>query len=208
MRPPHVLHMGSSRRLTDQERRQIVRERAKGVSVSAISAALKVSPKTVYNVLSRGRSAVSANDSRTRVLTMRVTDRDLRGFDAALARRGIAHRSDAMRCLMLAADDLLRPDEGMTDELKGMSAALNRVGNNVNQVARRLNEAKLKGERLPYTPANHAEIRDLAVLVFDMADQIQEMFRARRRELDLEVTKALAGLARQEAEQVAEHGAE
>jgi len=200
--------MGSTRRLTDQERRQIVRERAKGVSVSAISAALKVSPKTVYNVLSRGRSAVSGNDSRTRVLTMRVTDRDLRGFDAALARRGIAHRSDAMRCLMLAADDLLRPDHGMTDELKGMSAALNRVGNNVNQVARRLNEAKLKGERLPYTPASHAEIRDLAVLVFDMADQIQEMFRARRRELDLEVTKALAVLTRREAEQVAEHGAE
>ncbi len=200
--------MSSSRRLTDQERRQIVRERAKGVSVNAISAALKVSTKTVYNVLGRGRSAVSANYSRTRVLTMRVTERDLRGFDAALARRGIAHRSDAMRCLMQAADDLLRPDEGMTDELRGMSAALNRVGNNVNQVARRLNEAKLKGERLPYTPANHAEIRDLAVLVFDMADQIQEMFRARRRELNLEVTKALAGLARQETEQVAEYGAE
>ena len=200
--------MGRSRRLTDQERRQIVRERAKGVSVSAISAALKVTPKTVYNVLSRGRSAVSANDSRTRVLTMRVTDRDLRGFDAVLARRGIAHRSDAMRCLMLAADGLLRPDEGMTDELRGLSAALNRVGNNVNQIARRLNEAKLKGERLPYTSASHAEIRDLAVLVFDMADQIQEMFRARRRDLDLEVTKALAGLAQQEAEQVAKHGAE
>ena len=65
--------MGSSRRLTDQERRQIVRERAKGVSVSAISAALKVSPKTVYNVLGRGRSAISANDSRLRVLTMRVS---------------------------------------------------------------------------------------------------------------------------------------
>ena len=77
-----------------------------------------------------------------------------------------------------------------------------------NQVAHRLNEAKLRGERLPYTPASHAEIRDLAVLVFDMADQIQEMFRARRRELDLEGTKALAGLARQEADQAAEHGAE
>ena len=200
--------MGSSRRLTDQERRQIVRERAKGVSVSAISAALKVSPKTVYNVLGRGRSAASANDSRTRVLTMRVSDRDLRGFDAALARRGTAHRSGALRCLILAADDILRPDEDMTDELRGLSAALNRVGNNVNQVARRLNEAKLKGERLPYTPASHAEIRDLAAFVFDMADQIQEMFRARRRTLDREVTKALAGLARQETEQVAEHGAE
>jgi hypothetical protein len=40
---------------------------------------------------------------------MRVTDRDLRGFDAALARRGIAHGSDALRCLILAADDILRP---------------------------------------------------------------------------------------------------
>jgi hypothetical protein len=200
--------MGNTRRLTDQERRQIVRERAKGVAVRDLAAALKVSPKTVYNVLGRGRSAVSANDSRTRVLTMRVTERDLRGFDAALSRRGIAHRSDAMRCLMLAADDLLRPDEGMTDELRGISAALNRVGNNVNQVARRLNEAKLKGERPPYTAASHAEIRDLAVLVFDMADQIQEMFRARRRALDLEVSKALAGLARPKAEQGAEHGAE
>ena len=196
--------MGHSRRLTEAERRQIVRERTKGVSVSAISAALKVSPKTVYNVLSRGRSAVSANNSRTRVLTIRVTERDLRSFDTALARRGITHRSNAMRCLMLAADDLLRPDEGMTDELRGLSAALNRVGNNLNQVARRLNEAKLKGERLPYTPASHGEIRDLAVLVFDMADQIQEMFRGRRRALDLEVTKALASLARQGAG----HGAE
>ena len=79
---------------------------------------------------------------------------------------------------------------------------------NLQQAERRLNEAKLKGERLPYTPASHAEIRDLAVLVFDIADQIQEMFRARRRALDLEVTKALAGLARLQAEQVAEHGAE
>ena len=55
-----ILHMGYSRRLTDQERRQIVRERAKGVLVRAISTTLKVSPKTVYNVLSHGRSAVSA----------------------------------------------------------------------------------------------------------------------------------------------------
>ena len=200
--------MGHSRRLTDQERQQIVRERTKGVAVRDLAIALKVSPKTVYNVLRHGRSAVSANGSRTRVLTMRVTNRDLRGFDAVLSRRGIAHRSDALRCLILAADDILRPDENMAEELRALSAALNRVGNNVNQVARRLNEAKLKGERLPYTPASHAEIRDLAVLVFDMADQIQEMFRARRRVLDLEVTKALAGLARPRAQQRADHGAE
>jgi len=65
--------MGHSRRLTDQERQQIVRDRAKGVAVRDLATVLKVSPKTVYNVLGRGRSTVSANDSRTRVLTMRVS---------------------------------------------------------------------------------------------------------------------------------------
>lgn len=43
--------------------------------------------------------------------------------------------------------------------------------------------------------ASHAEIRELAGFVFDMADQIQQLFRARRRALDLDVTKALADLA-------------
>ena len=137
----------------------------------------------------------AANASRSRVIGIRVSARDLRGFDAVLGRRGIAHRSDAMRRLMLAADNILRPDEVMTEELRTMSAALNRVGNNVNQVARRLNEAKVRGELPPYTAASHAEIRELAGLVFDMADQIQQLFRARRRALDLDVTKALAGLA-------------
>ena len=102
-----------------------------------------------------------------------------------------------MRRLMLAADDILRPDDATAEELRSMSAALNRVGNNVNQIARRLNEAKLRGEPLPYTAASHAEIRDLAGLVFDMADQIQELSRARRRSLDLSVTKALSGLSAQ-----------
>jgi hypothetical protein len=187
--------MPSSRRLTDQERRQIALQRAKGVPVRELAVRFSVSRKTIYNALNHGRATRSANDSRTCVLTMRVSDRDLRSFDAALSRRGIAHRSDAMRRLMLATDDLLRPDEVMTEELRAMSAALNRVGNNVNQVARRLNEAKLKGERLPHTAASDAEIRGLAGLVFDMADQVQELFRARRRALDLEVTEALRGLA-------------
>jgi hypothetical protein len=200
--------MSRGRRLTETERLSIAEERLQGVAASDLATRYGVSLKSVYNAANHAVDRQSANGSRPKVIGVRVSTRELQRFDAALARRGIAHRSDAIRCLMLAADDLLRPDEHMMDELRGISAALNRVGNNVNQVARRLNEAKLKGERLPYTPASHAEIRDLAVLVFDMADQIQEMFRARRRELDLEVTKALAGLARQEAEQAAEHGAE
>ena len=200
--------MSRGRRLTETERLNIAQERLQGVAAGDLATRYGVSLKSVYNAANHTVDRQTVNGSRPKVIGVRVSPKELQRFDAALARHGVLHRSDALRCLILAADDILRPDEGMTDELRNLSAALNRVGNNVNQVARRLNEAKLKGERLPYTPASHAEIRDLAVLVFDMADQIQEMFRARRRELDLEVTKALAGLALQEAEQVAEHGAE
>ena len=196
--------MSRGRRLTETERLSIAQQRLQGVSAGDLATRYGVSLKSVYNAANHAADRQTANGSRPKVIGVRVSPKELQRFDAALARHGVVHRSDALRCLILAADDILRPDEGMTDELRGLSAALNRVGNNVNQVARRLNEAKLKGERLPYTPASHAEIRDLAVLVFDMADQIQEMFRGRRRALDLEVTKALAGLAGQGAE----HGAE
>jgi hypothetical protein len=196
--------MSRGRRLTETERLNIAQERLQGVAAGDLATRYGVSLKSVYNAAYHAADRQTANGSRPKVIGVRVSPKELQSFDAALARHGVLHRSDALRCLILAADDILRPDEGMTDELRGLSAALNRVGNNVNQVARRLNEAKLKGERLPYTPASHAEIRDLAVLVFDMADQIQEMFRGRRRALDIEVTKALAGLARQGAE----HGAE
>ena len=200
--------MSRGRRLTETERLNIAQERLQGVAAGDLATRYGVSLKSVYNAANHAADRQTANGSRPKVVGVRVSPKELQRFDAALARHGVLHRSDALRCLILAADDILRPDEGMTDELRNLSAALNRVGNNVNQVARRLNEAKIKGERLPYTPASHAEIRDLAVLVFDMADQIQEMFRARRRALDLEVTKALADLARQDTEQVAEHGAE
>jgi hypothetical protein len=200
--------MRRGRRLTETERLSIAKERAQGVAAAELATRYGVSLKSVYNAANHSADRQTVNGSRPKVIGVRVSARELQRFDAALSRHGIARRSDALRCLILAADDLLRPDDGMTEELRALSAALNRVGNNVNQVARRLNEAKLKGERLPYTPASHSEIRDLAVLVFDMADQIQEMFRARRRALDLEVTKALAGLARQGARQGAGHGAE
>ncbi|MCA0206950.1 MAG: MobC family plasmid mobilization relaxosome protein [Proteobacteria bacterium] len=191
--------MRRGRRLSEIERLSIAKERAKGVAAAELAARYGVSLKSVYNAVKHAGDRQLANGSRPKVIGLRVSARELSRLDAALLRHGIAHRSDALRSLILAADDILRPDETMTDELRALSAALNRVGNNVNQIARRLNEAKLKGERMPYDASSHAEIGDLAVLVFDLADQIQEMFRARRRALNLQVTKALAGLAHREA---------
>ena len=140
--------MSRGRRLTETERLNIAQERLQGVAAGDLATRYGVSLKSVYNAANHAADRQTANGSRPKVIGMRVSPKELQRFDAALARRGVVHRSDAMRCLMLAADDLLRPDEGMTDELRGLRAALNRVGKNVNQVARRLNEAKLKGKRL------------------------------------------------------------
>jgi hypothetical protein len=138
--------------------------------VLELAARYGVSRAAIYNAANYGTERQATNASRSRVIGVRVSDRDLRGFDPVLSRRGTAHRSDAMRRLMFTAEDILRPDEVMTEELRAMIAALNRAGNNANQVARSLNEAKLKGEHLPQTAASDAEIRGLASLVFDMAD--------------------------------------
>ncbi|OWJ77985.1 helix-turn-helix domain-containing protein [Haematobacter missouriensis] len=186
--------MPSARRLTDQERLKIARDRAKGVSVRVMAADLGVSERTVYNVLNHGRLVRSANGSRTRVFTMRVSEAELRAFDASLSRRGINHRSDALRLLVMAAGGFLAPDEHMTEELRSLGAALNRVGNNINQIARRLNEGRVRGEASSLSVPERAEIRALAGLVFDMSDQIQELARNRRRALELEVSQALAPL--------------
>jgi len=186
--------MSRGRRLTNIERLSIARERAQGVAASDLASRYGVSLKSIYNAANHAKDRQAANGSRPRVIGLRVSDRELDNFDAALLSYGITNRTDALRGLMAAADRILKPDEKIAERLAGMSADLNRVGNNVNQLARRLNEANLRGEPPPYTAESHAHVRELTGLVIDMADQIQEMFRARRRELELEVTGALAYL--------------
>ncbi len=79
-------------------------------------------------------------------------------------------------------------------ELRSLCAALNRVGNNINQIARRLNEGRIRGEGASLSVPERSEIRALAGLVLDMSDRIQELARNRRRALELEVCRALAPL--------------
>lgn len=186
--------MAKARRLTGEERLRIARERSEGVSAADLAARHGVSLKSVYNAVSHAQGRRVSNGSRGRVVGLRLEDAELRRFDALLSGRGIGSRSEALRHLVLAASGLLAPDDGMTDEMRGLSAALNRVGNNVNQIARRLNEARIRGEALPWIGTGPTEVRALAGLIFSLADQIQDLSRNRRERLKVEVDKALAPL--------------
>ena len=79
-------------------------------------------------------------------------------------------------------------------EIREMIRLLKNLTNNVNQIARRLNEARIRGEALPWIGTGPTEVRALAGLIFSLADQIQDLSRNRRERLKVEVDKALAPL--------------
>ena len=186
--------MSKTHRLTAEERLSIARERSAGVPAAALAQRYGVSPMAVYNAVRYAQGRRVSNGSRPKVVGLRLSAVELRRFDAVLSVRGIAQRSEALRRMVHAAEGLLAPDALMTEELRGLGAALNRAGNNINQIARRLNEGRVRGEVGVLAASEKAEIRSLAGLVFTIADQVQEMSRNRRAALKLEVDKALAPL--------------
>ena len=96
---------------------------------------------------------------------------------------------------MSIAAGLYVPDTRTASALRGLSASLGRVGSNVNQIAARLNEARIKKLPPPYDARSDAEIRALAALIFDLSDQIEDLAKAQRAGLKLIVEPALNGFA-------------
>lgn len=87
-------------------------------------------------------------------------------------RHDIASRAEGLRRLIQSANDVFVPDDDLADQMRGLSASLNRAGNNINQIAQRLNEAKRQGEIPPYGNSAHGQVRAFAGLIFDIADQV------------------------------------
>jgi len=186
--------MRHHRKLTDDERCQIIKARAGGAPAANLARRFGVSPRTIYNTLNRAR-APGPTPIRTRTVTMRVSDRDLAGFMAALTKRGITDRAAALRRLMGAADKILMaPDPATAAMLKGWTAEIQSRGTAINQIARKLNEARLIGRSLPYSADDDAAIRAVMAFTFTHIADFQGLWCARREAISREVEEALAGL--------------
>lgn len=183
------------RRLTREERLAIVRDRAKGVSHQAIADRYGVTTRAIYYVLRTEKERQRESSTRNRVVTVTLSEDELRAFDAVLAKQNIASRSDGLRRLIQAANGLFIPDDQLGAELAGFRAALNRVGNNVSQIAKRMNEAANKGMRPPFSKSSLEQVRALAGFVLDFADQVHLLAQRRQSEMDLRVRSALKELA-------------
>jgi transposase-like protein len=185
--------MRHHRKLTDDERRQIIEARAEGTSAAALARGFGVSTRTIYNTLSRAKGARPA---LTRTISTRLSARQLAGFQAALDRRGITDQPAALRRLMGAADILLRPvDQVVLDHLQAWGAQVATEGAAVNHIARKLNEAKLRGRPLPFTDDDMTTIRTFAGGLVEFAEAFRSLWEAQLAAKTREVDKALEGLA-------------
>ncbi|MGR3433636.1 MAG: ribbon-helix-helix domain-containing protein [Shimia sp.] len=190
--------MPTYRRLTREDRLAIVREAANGVGVQALADKHGVTKRTVYYTLRRERDRRRDASHRSVTLTVTVTPDEAAAFDALWKGQGIGSRSDALRRLIRASDGVFQPDEALADELRRLRAALNQAGNNVTQIAKRLNEARQKGIAPAFGVASLAQVRALARFVLTLADEVDLLVRRRSRRITLVADGALKEFAHAE----------
>ena len=183
--------MASRRRLTPEERQKIVRERLKGVTHADLAAQFRVSERTIYYALRTEKDRRRDTRIRTRQVSVTLTPEELQGFDEVLARHGVSSRSAGVRLLIQSANGVFQPDQHLAEELKSFRAALNRVGNNVTQIAKRLNEARAKGIAPVFGDRSLTQLRLLSGFVLDFADQVDALARRRVSHVTLEAHRAL-----------------
>ena len=102
--------MTRTKRLTDQEKMEIVREAAAGVSTSELAERFGVTARAV-------RYTLKADEERKRdaaipiaAVTIKLTPEELGALDEVLAAAGIKTRTDGLRRLIQAAGGTFVPD--------------------------------------------------------------------------------------------------
>ena len=189
--------MSRSKRLTDAQRMEIVREAADGVPTSVLAERFGVTPRAVqYTVKS---DAERQRDTAVPVLavSVKVTSEEMDAFDAVLASAGIETRSEGLRRLMQAAGGTFVADAQLAAEMVRYRASLNEVGNGVAQIAKQMQKANRAGQGTgpEFSEMRLVQMRGLARFILDNADEIDLLVRRRRDAMQLEATAALREFA-------------
>ena len=189
--------MSRSKRLTDAQRMEIVREAADGVSTSVLAKRFGVTPRAVQYTL-------KSDDQRQRdtavpvlAVSVKVTSDEMAAFDAVLASAGIETRSEGLRRLMQAAGGTFVADAQLAAEMVRYRASLNEVGNGVAQIAKQMQKANRAGQGTgaEFSELRLAQMRGLARFILDSADEIDLLMRRRRDVMQLDATAALREFA-------------
>ncbi|MCE8008339.1 helix-turn-helix domain-containing protein [Aestuariivita sp.] len=189
--------MSRSKRLTDADRMEIVREAAEGISTSVLAERFGVSVRAIQYTLKA--DAERQTDAAIPVLavSVKVTAAELAALDEVLAEAGIESRAEGLRRLIQTAGGVFVPDAQMAAEMARYRASLHEVGNGVAQIAKQMAQANRQGQGAgpEFTELRLAQMRGLARFILDSADEIDLLLRRRRDVMQLQATAALREFA-------------
>ena len=193
--------MTRTKRLTEAERAEIVREAAGGVSTTELAERFGVTARAV-------RYTLKADDERqkdaavaTAAVTVKLTPEELAALDGVLASAGIETRTEGVRRLIQVAGGTFVPDAQLAAEMARYRASLHEVGNGVVQIAKQMTKANQMGQgreggaSAEFSELRLAQMRGLARFILDSADEIDLAIRRRRDAMQLSSTAALREFA-------------
>ncbi|OCX66344.1 transposase [Thioclava sp. SK-1] len=189
--------MSRSKRLTDADRMEIVREAAEGVSTSVLAERFGVSVRAIQYTLKADAERQTDAAIPVSAVSVKVTAAELEALDDVLATAGIESRAEGLRRLIQAAGGVFVPDAQMAAEMARYRASLHEVGNGVAQIAKQMTQANRQGQGAgsEFTELRLAQMRGLARFILDSADEIDLLLRRRRDAMQLEATAALREFA-------------
>jgi transposase-like protein len=193
--------MSRTKRLTEIEKMQIVREAAEGVSTSELAERFEVTSRAVRYVLKADAERQTDAAIPVSAVSVKVTAAELEALDAVLAKAGIESRAEGLRRLIQAAGGVFVPDAQMAAEMARYRASLHEVGNGVAQIAKQMTRANRMGQgadggtRAEFSELRLSQMRRLARFILDSADEIDLLLRRRRDAMQLEATAALREFA-------------
>lgn len=193
--------MTRTKRLTETERAEIVREAGEGVGTSELAQRFGVTPRAIQYTLKADAERQKDAAVATSAVTVKLTPEELWAFDEVLAYAGIETRTEGLRRLIQAAGGTFVPDVQLAGEMARYRASLHEVGNGVAQIAKQMtkaNQTRQGGEGsagAEFSELRLAQMRGLARFILDSADEIDLLLRRRRDAMQLSATAALREFA-------------
>ena len=193
--------MSRTKRLTQTERAEIIREAGEGVGTSVLAERFGVTPRAIQYTLKADEERQKDAAVATAAVTVKLTPDELAALDEVLSAAGIETRTEGVRRLIQAAGGTFVPDANLAAEMARYRASLHEVGNGVVQVAKQMMKASREGQGEGSAPnAELSELRlmqmrALARFILDSADEIDLLLRRRRDGMRLSATAALREFA-------------
>ncbi|MBD3624719.1 MAG: transposase [Rhodobacteraceae bacterium] len=189
--------MTRTKRLTEAEKMEIVREAAEGVSTSELAARFGVTPRAIQYTLKADDERQRDVAVATAAVTVKLTPEELAAFDEVIRAASIGTRTEGLRRLIQAAGGTFVPDVQLAAEMARYRSSLHKVGNSVVQIAKQMALANRMGQGAgpEFSELRLAQMRGLARFILDSADEIDLLVRRRREAVQLEATAALREFA-------------